>query len=87
MVHPVTFRNASRPDTLVHKLDMLLVYPVGSAWYVKGKSLERTQRFGTKEQAIHFARGWAESNRPCLVKLELDDRRIAGEWEYDAYPA
>jgi hypothetical protein len=87
MIHSASFRNASRVDAEVHKMDVLLVHPSSSAWCVRGRALERTQRFPTKDQAIQFARGWAEVNRPCVVKLELDDRRIAGEWEYEDYAA
>jgi hypothetical protein len=86
MIRPIAFRNASRRDPTVHKLDTLLVYPTGTAWFVRGRPLERIHRFPTKDEAIYFARNWAEMNRPCLVKLELDDRRIAGEWEYEEYP-
>jgi hypothetical protein len=85
MIHPAPFRNAYRHEAEVVKMDVLLVYPSASVWFVKGRALERTRRFPTKDQAIQFARSWAEINRPCVVKLELDDRRIAGEWEYEDY--
>jgi hypothetical protein len=65
---------------------LFIVYPGPVyGWAVTCVGSTQAQAFSNKDIAVHYARSWAEANRPARVRVETREGKIETEWNYEPF--